>query len=166
MIKEDLRFIWNFLKIFSFFICFLSLNSCADSEVAKKLANSFDSPLENSNSKTLVDQTPDKKTEEEKLLVNPSLANSNVLSNKKRTSFMTKSEKKIIQKKNSNSNYQLSRFNPQPYRIILRLSGANPSAPAETVTKALREAGVIFEVEKIERFEKDTLPQSGIRERD
>ena len=47
-------------------------------------------------------------------------------------------------------------FNPQPYRIILRLSGANPSAPAETVTKALRNAGVIFEVEKIERFEKSS----------
>tara|TARA_Y100001968_G_scaffold206233_1_gene189437 strand:+ start:1040 stop:1438 length:399 start_codon:yes stop_codon:yes gene_type:complete len=44
-------------------------------------------------------------------------------------------------------------FNPQPYRIILRLSGANPSAPAETVTEALRTAGVQFEVEKIERFD-------------
>tara|TARA_Y100000766_G_scaffold101557_1_gene86893 strand:- start:278 stop:673 length:396 start_codon:yes stop_codon:yes gene_type:complete len=48
-------------------------------------------------------------------------------------------------------------FNPQPYRIILRLSGANPSAPAETVTKALRKAGVQFEVEKIERFDEESL---------
>ena len=48
-------------------------------------------------------------------------------------------------------------FNPQPYRIILRLSGANPSAPAETVTNALRKAGVQFEVEKIERFDKENL---------
>ena len=38
-------------------------------------------------------------------------------------------------------------FNPQPYRIIIRLSGANPAAPAETVTEALRKAGVQFEVE-------------------
>ena len=44
-------------------------------------------------------------------------------------------------------------FNPQPYRIIIRLSGANPAAPAETVTEALRKAGVQFEVEKIERFD-------------
>ena len=56
----------------------------------------------------------------------------------------TKSIKKII-------------FNPQPYRIILRLSGANPSAPAETVTEALRKAGVQFEVEKIERFDSGDL---------
>ena len=48
-------------------------------------------------------------------------------------------------------------FNPQPYRIILRLSGANPAAPAETVTEALRKAGVQFEVEKIERFDGDDL---------
>ena len=48
-------------------------------------------------------------------------------------------------------------FNPQPYRIILRLSGANPSAPAETVTRALRKAGVEFEVEKIERFDENNL---------
>ena len=48
-------------------------------------------------------------------------------------------------------------FNPQPYRIILKLSGANPSAPAETVTNALRKAGVEFEVEKIERFDDNIL---------
>ena len=43
------------------------------------------------------------------------------------------------------------------YRIILRLSGSNPSAPAETVTEALRTAGVQFEVEKIERFDEEDL---------
>ena len=48
-------------------------------------------------------------------------------------------------------------FNPQPYRIILKLSGANPSAPAETVTAALRKAGIQFEVEKIERFDEKSL---------
>ena len=43
------------------------------------------------------------------------------------------------------------------YRIILKLSGANPSAPAETVTAALRKAGIEFEVEKIERFDEKIL---------
>ena len=46
-------------------------------------------------------------------------------------------------------------FTPQPYRITIKLSGANPSAPAETVTNALRKAGVQFEVEKIERFDEE-----------
>ena len=71
----------------------------------------------------------------------------NSISNKDRLSQKsTKSIKKTI-------------VNPQPYRIILRLSGANPSAPAEIVTRALRKAGVQFEVEKIERFDKENMSQ-------
>lgn len=42
--------------------------------------------------------------------------------------------------------------NPAPYRVTIRLPQADPSAPAEVVTKALRAAGVPFEVETIERM--------------
>ena len=42
---------------------------------------------------------------------------------------------------------------PQPYRITIRLSAADPSAPAEVVTRSLREAGSGFEVETIERIQ-------------
>lgn len=42
-------------------------------------------------------------------------------------------------------------LDPQPYRITIRLSGADPSAPAEVVTRSLRDAGIDFEVETIER---------------
>jgi hypothetical protein len=38
-----------------------------------------------------------------------------------------------------------------PYRVTLRLPLADPSAPAEAVTQALRAAGIVFEVETIER---------------
>ena len=38
-----------------------------------------------------------------------------------------------------------------PYRITLRLFSADPAAPAEGVTKALRKAGIGFEVETIEK---------------
>jgi len=41
---------------------------------------------------------------------------------------------------------------PAPYRVTLRLPQADPSAPAEVVTRALRAAGVPFEVETIERM--------------
>ncbi|MFO7630237.1 MAG: hypothetical protein R6W06_12130 [Prochlorococcaceae cyanobacterium] len=40
---------------------------------------------------------------------------------------------------------------PAPYRVTLKLPLADPSAPAEAVTRALRAAGVPFEVETIER---------------
>jgi hypothetical protein len=42
---------------------------------------------------------------------------------------------------------------PVPYRVTLRLPQADPAAPAEVVTEALRGAGVPFEVETIERLE-------------
>jgi hypothetical protein len=41
---------------------------------------------------------------------------------------------------------------PAPYRVTLQLPGADPAAPAEAVTRALRAAGVSFEVETIERL--------------
>jgi hypothetical protein len=42
--------------------------------------------------------------------------------------------------------------NPLPYRVTIRLPEADPSAPAEAVTRALRATGVAFEVETIERI--------------
>ena len=44
-------------------------------------------------------------------------------------------------------------LDPQPYRITIRLSAADPSAPAEVVTRSLRDAGIDFEVEMIERVQ-------------
>ncbi|WP_216901629.1 hypothetical protein [Synechococcus sp. CCY 9618] len=41
---------------------------------------------------------------------------------------------------------------PAPYRVTIRLPEADPSAPAEVLTRALRAAGVPFEVETIERM--------------
>tara|TARA_B100000579_G_scaffold209262_1_gene170903 strand:+ start:88 stop:549 length:462 start_codon:yes stop_codon:yes gene_type:complete len=131
----------------------LPLQSCSNTLIGEKLENSFDLT---ENSITLGEnnykpQKPNEKTkiksrikvdkkENDKDLGN--IVKENLISNKERLSQKsTKPLKKTI-------------FNPQPYRIILRLSGANPSAPAETVTKALRKAGVQFEVEKIERFDK------------
>ena len=41
---------------------------------------------------------------------------------------------------------------PRPYRITIRLAAADPAAPAESVTDALRRAGIGFEVETIEKI--------------
>ena len=47
-----------------------------------------------------------------------------------------------------------------PYRILIRLSAADPAAPAEAVTEALRRAGIGFEVETIEKVPASDLNQS------
>ena len=133
-------------------VTLLPLQSCSNTSIGEKLENSF---VLNENPKTSeqTNSQPQKLNEiktiksrrkdDEKENDNDfgKIIKENSISNKDRPRpKLAKSKKKII-------------FNPQPYRIILRLSGANPSAPAETVTEALRKAGVQFEVEKIERFD-------------
>ena len=143
------------LLIFTLF----PLQSCSNTLIGEKLESSFDiienpKTLEKTNYKP---QKPNEKTkiqsrikDEKKKYENDfgNVIKENSVSNKDRlTQKSTKSIKKKI-------------FNPQPYRIILRLSGANPSAPAETVTEALRKAGVQFEVEKIERFNEENFSKN------
>jgi hypothetical protein len=54
---------------------------------------------------------------------------------------------------------------PAPYRVTIRLPQADPSAPAEAVTQALRAAGIPFEVETIEKMKAGisgpALPEPG-----
>ena len=137
-------------------VTFFSLQSCSNTQVGDKLENSFDI-IEDSKTSQKTNNKPQKLNELKKIKSRikddkkenendfGNIIKENSISNKDRLSQKsTKSIKKTI-------------FNPQPYRIILRLSGANPSAPAETVTEALRKADVQFEVEKIERFDEENL---------
>ena len=141
------------------------LQSCSNTLIGEKLENSFDikensTILRNTNKveaqNKLIEREKIKSAKKEEegdgINVRGNNIKNNLISNKDRLSKKSiKSIKKEI-------------FNPQPYRIILKLSGANPSAPAETVTKALRKAGVEFEVEKIERFdEKNLLKDSSLK---
>ena len=57
----------------------------------------------------------------------------------------------VLEKKQQPATAQ--RLPQAPYRITIRLAGADPAAPAEAVTRALREADVGFAVERIERVE-------------
>ena len=149
-------FIRLFLIVFLF-----PLQSCSNTSIGEKLENSFDT---SENSTASENKTKAKERNKVKGLekikstkidsdrqnknIKGYMINESVISNKDRFSQIptkpTKAIKKVI-------------FNPQPYRIILKLSATNPSAPAETVTKALIKAGVKFEVEKIERFEEESL---------
>ena len=136
----------------------IPLQSCSNTLIGKKLENSFDinenptSIKKTSNVKVPTKRNAIKKIKLSKKVdekanenVRVNITTNNSISNKDRLSPKSiKSKKKVI-------------FKPRPYRIILKLSGANPSAPAETVTAALRKAGVEFEVEKIERVDQKSL---------
>ena len=133
------------------------LQSCSNTLIGEKLENSFDiteeiktSEKTNNKPQKLYEKTKIKSRIKDDMKENDvvRIIKENSISNKDRLSQKSiKSIKKTI-------------FIPQPYRIILRLSGANPSAPAETVTEALRKAGVQFEVEKIERFDEENFSKN------
>ena len=144
-----------FIRLF-LIVILIPLQSCSNTVIGEKLESSFDTPQnprasgdinikskkQNEMPKITSRIKVEKKKNEKDL---GKIIKENSISNKDRLSQKSsKSVKNTI-------------FTPQPYRIILRLSGANPSAPAETVTKALRKAGVQFEVEKIERFDNGEL---------
>ena len=144
-----------FIRLFAI-ISFLSLQSCSNTLIGEKLENSFDTN-ENLETSEKIDNKPRKLNKEPKI-------KSRIMDEKEDTEKGFGQITKVNSIANKDRSIQKTRklvkktiFNPQPYRIILRLSGANPSAPAETVTEALRKAGVQFEVEKIERFDNRDL---------
>ncbi len=146
----------KFIRVLVICTIIIPLQSCSNTLIGEKLENSFDT-IENSKTLEKTNNKPQKLTEKTKIKSRikddkkedendfVSAIKENSISNKVR---LSKKSTKFIKK---------TIFNPQPYRIILRLSGANPSAPAETVTEALRKAGVQFEVEKIERFDEENF---------
>ena len=140
-------------------ITLLPLQSCSNTLIGEKLENSFDT---NDNPVKLVknNNKAQKLTQKTKII-----SRSQEDMNKIKNDFIKTNQKNSVSNKAISSQKLIKSidktvFNPQPYRIILKLSGANPSAPAETVTEALRKAGVQFEVEKIERFYEENLLKS------
>ncbi|KGG16524.1 MULTISPECIES: hypothetical protein [unclassified Prochlorococcus] len=146
------------MKILYLLSCFIIVQSCSNSQLGKKLANSFDS------SETLsslsIETTNTRINKDDLTIENNEKSNSLVkqISTKNKKTYNISKEKPSLSKTNKNKKVKATfnrkkTFKPQPYRIIIRLSGADPSAPSESVTNVLIEAGVDFEIEKIERID-------------
>jgi len=135
--------------------CFFLVQSCAKTDFGKQLADSFDSPSDVS----LIEvQTSSNKTNRNSVVPQPKKKKStNPVSVKKEGNPEFTNYRNLSKQKKNNFVSQV--VPSQPYRITIKLSRADPSAPAEVVTQALRLAGVVFEVEKIERIESRDLPQ-------
>ena len=106
----------------------LSLQACAGSRVAEQLESSFAVPQESVAPSPAVAQS---KPESDPVPIQPDVAT----------------------QEPPPPSAELQRQPPAPYRITIRLAGADPAAPAEAVTRALRDADVGFAVERIERVE-------------
>ena len=117
------------------------IQGCNTNNIGQELSNSFDQPAMQSNL-----NTKSRDSEEEKPLKDINNLRSNDLNDKGKKSIKLTNKRKLLGLKKIN-------FTPRPYRITIKLSGANPSSPSQSVTNALIKAGVKFEVEKIERIQ-------------
>ncbi len=138
----------NWLLIFAEIILFSFLQSCAGTNFGKRLTNSFDIPLQDSDS---LNNMGNRKIDKDNQLDNKGnnqLVKKDVELKSNNISYSSNEIKKV------ESSYKDSKsFKLKPYRIIIRLYEVDPSAPAQIVTSALRDAGVRFEVERIEKFD-------------
>lgn len=112
----------------------LSLQACAGSRVAEQLESSFAVP-------------------QESVAPSPSVAQSKPESDPVPEPDPEPIQPDVATQEPPPPSAELQRQPPAPYRITIRLAGADPAAPAEAVTRALRDADVGFAVERIERVE-------------
>ncbi len=125
-------------------VLILFLESCANTPIGQQLSESFDAPSEMPLVKDASLDSPSSNTSKVVRKID--------LKTKENIDQVQKDRKKVSQiKQKKEIKPMIIPFNPSPYRITIKLSEANPSAPAEGVTKALRNAGISFEVERIER---------------
>ena len=122
------------------------LQACAGSPVAEELQRSFDAPeLTVSGA---VEPVPDQPVLDQNIKDRPQEVQGEV-------TVAADSDVDVAPDVEASVDPQLTTRSlqpPAPYRITLRLAAADPAAPAEAVTRALRQSEVVFSVERIERI--------------
>ena len=145
----------------------LALQACSGTTFGERLADSFDSP----GAPAAAEETASSKVEQEvnSAVKEPERAEDQTVKNKAtaaKTSKAQTSEAKTSEQEDEETDPSEAKTpqgktnvqpnpipaEPRPYRITIRLAAADPAAPAESVTDALRRAGIGFEVETIEKI--------------
>ncbi|MDC0256853.1 hypothetical protein OAK25_01720 [Synechococcus sp. AH-551-P10] len=140
----------------------LALQACSGTTFGQKLADSFDSPP----TPAAAQQTPNSKLKQEpdSALKEPAKAEGEGVQDKTTSDSDAEptdpSEPQTPKQaltnvqpaKKESATIRSQPAAPRPYRITIRLAAADPAAPAESVTDALRRAGIGFEVETIEKI--------------
>ena len=121
-------------RTFGSLLCALALAGCSGTRFGDQLARSFSAP-------------PAQPAQPVSPAPNPATATPA----SKTASPTAASPKKVEPKPVEAKPPAVNPSKPAPYRITIQLPSADPAAPAEAVTEALRAAGVSLEVEMIER---------------
>ena len=162
------------LKLFNYFLIILILQSCSGGKIGNFLELSF-RDIEKEKS-----QSDENNSDSEKFKTNEKIfKDSNksiIIKNSEDFSKTTnkinlptkqnlnsdeiyKSQKKVIEKniiQDQNKKIK-SNYKPQSYRVIMILKAADPTAPSQKFSNVLKNANILFEIEKIERFQENDL---------
>lgn len=153
------------LKVISLLPMLMLLQSCDGTPFGQQLSESFN-PQAGASNPALTEPAP---------VDNVSAATVNAESNEQQDRVNDQAESKANDDKDFTEPERVKQSSPEvgtnssagkpapertlPYRIMIRLSAADPAAPAEGVTEALRRAGIGFEVETIEKVPDSELIQ-------
>ena len=78
--------------------------------------------------------------------------------NLKSDGINNKKKKVIKQDINKDKNKKIkTNYEPQSYRVVIILKGVDPTDPSQKFSNVLKNANIIFEIEKIERFQENDL---------
>ena len=161
-------------KLFNYFLILFLLQSCSGGRVGNFLELSF-SNIEEDEFKSIQNNV-----KSEKVLINnknlkdsikPEISkiNKDFRKANNKTNIQNKQnlqsdginnlQKRIIKQniiKDQNKEIKTN-FEPQSYRVVIILKGVDPTDPSQKFSNILKNANIIFEIEKIERFQKNDL---------
>ena len=138
----------------------LALQACSGTTLGQKLADSFDSPPTPAEAQqtpsSKLKQNPDGTLKQSAKAEDQGVKDKTASESEPTDPSDQKTPKKELAKvqsaKKESAPIRPMPADPRPYRITIRLAAADPAAPAESVTDALRRAGIGFEVETIEKI--------------
>ena len=160
-------------RLFNYFLILFLLQSCSGGRVGnflelsfknikedelKSIENNFKSEkvlinnknLKDSNKPEIIKTNQDFSKSFNKINIQKQNLKSDEINNKKKKVI----KQNIIKDKNKKikTNYE-----PKSYRVVIILKGVDPTDPAQKFSNVLKNANIIFEIEKIERFQENDL---------
>ena len=160
-------------KLFNYFLILFLLQSCSGGRVGNFLELSFKNikedefkSIENNlksekaliNNKNLKDSNKPVSIESNKDFPKPSNKINTQKQNLKSDEINNKKKKVIKQNIIKDKNKKIkTNYEPQSYRVVIILKGVDPTDPSQKFSNVLKNANIIFEIEKIERFQENDL---------
>jgi len=161
-------------KLFNYFLILFLLQSCSGGRVGNFLELSFRNIEENElktiqnnvkSQKVLLNNKNFKDSNEPEIIKNtkdvPKVTNEINLQQKQnfKSDEINNRQKKVIKQniiKDQNKKIKTN-YEPQTYRVVIILKGVDPTDPSQKFSNVLKKANIIFEIEKIERFQENDL---------